>query len=142
MSDSARTNDHLPADLMGDVAWSFFDGEPFENQRAFEERVAEHHRQIGAPDAWRPGEIAIHVPRLRVKYFGADPEDEFEYADYEAELASANGESFTNGELLFRLHNAVAPHLRQVDHCYFEGLALTGPPAPGEPPLYEMRQGS
>lgn len=142
MTDGTTQDGALPREVMRDVVWSFFDGEPFSDREVFEARVAERDKDLETHGRWQPGEIAIPVPRIRVKYFGADPEDEFEYTDDETELASDDGRSFTQGELLFKLHNTVAAHLREVDHCHFEGLVLVSPPGPGEVPLYEMRQGS
>lgn len=132
----------LPAELMPEIAWSFFGREPVEGQHAFEALVAAYQVELGAPGRWRPSEVAIRAPRIRVRYFGAAPDDPEEYADYEAELSSADGQSFTNGELLFKLHNAVVGRLRDADHCYFEGLRLVGQAAGEECPLYEMIQGS
>lgn len=132
----------LPAELMPEVAWSFFGGEPSGEQDDFEARVSAYQEEVGASGSWRPSEVAINAPRLRVRYFGVDPDEPDEYADYEVELLSANGAAFTNGELLFKLHNAVAGSLREADHCYFEGLELIDPGAGDRPPLYEMRQGS
>lgn len=142
MHDESESRDKLPAELMTEVAWSFFGREPLEGQRDFEALVAAHQEELGAPGRWRPSEVAIGVPRIRIRYFGVDPEDPEEYADFEAELSSANGQSFTNGELLFKLHNKVVGHLRDAEHCYFEGLRLVGPAAGEGPPLYEMIQGS
>ena len=132
----------LPARLIPEVAWSFSGGAPLAEQDTFEARVAAYQERVGASGNWRPFEVAIGVPRIRVRYFGVDHEEPDEYADYEVELPSASGESFTNGELLFKLHNAVVGSLRDAEHCYFEGLELNEPGAGDRPPLYEMRQGS
>ena len=132
----------LPAALMHEVAWSFFGGELLEEQDDFEAQVSAYHEEVAASGSWRPSEVAINVPRIRIKYFGVGPDEPDEYVDYEVELLSADGRSFTNGELLFKLHNAVAGSLRDADHCYFEGLELIEPGVGGGPPLYEMRQGS
>ncbi len=132
----------LPAELMPEVAWSFFGGELLAEQDVFVARVSAYHEKVGASGRWRPSEVAITAPRIRVGYFGVDPDEPDEYADYEVELSSTGGESFSNGELLFKLHNAVAESLRDADHCYFEGLELVEPGAGDSPPLYRMRQGS
>jgi hypothetical protein len=141
MRDESESRDKLPAELMHGIAWSFFGREPVEEQHALEALVAAYQIELGATDRWRPSDVAIEVPRIRVRYFGVNPDDPDEYTDYEAELSSANGQSFTNGELLFKLHNRVVGHLRDADHCYFEGMRLVEP-AGEEPPLYEMIQGS
>jgi hypothetical protein len=142
MNYESEPGSELPAELMPGVAWSFFGGELFEEQGVFEAAVTAYHEEVGASGRWRPTELAVSVPRIRVKYFGVDPDEPDEYADYETELSSAGENPFSNSELLFKLHNAVAASLREADHCYFEGLELIEPGGGGSPPLYEMRQGS
>jgi hypothetical protein len=139
MSDATQ----YPTELLSDVIWRFWQESPYDDQAIFAARVTEWGRSVSAdePYDWDPAAVAIRAPRVRVKYFGADPEDEFEYADYEATLVSADDQSFTNAELLFRLHNAVVERLRAVDHCHLEGLDLVDVSEAGEP-IYEMRQGS
>ena len=57
-------------------------------------------------------------------------------------LTADDGASFTAGELLFKLHNAVVEHLRENDHHFFEGLTLTGWDQDGKVPVYQLGQGS
>ncbi|OWK39197.1 hypothetical protein FRUB_06279 [Fimbriiglobus ruber] len=57
-------------------------------------------------------------------------------------LEANNGESFTTGELLFKLHNALVEQLRKIDHHFFEGLSLAGWQPGGLMPLYQLRLGS
>jgi hypothetical protein len=130
----------FPPRLLSEAIWRFWEEDPYEDQSIFTARVTEHGRRVIQPGPydWAPDAVAIRTPRLRVKYFGADPEDDFEYANYEVTLASSDGREFTNRELLFKLHNAVVRQLRTVDHCYFEGLELVDTASP----IYEMQQGS
>lgn len=136
------TDDSLPPELLGRVTWSFFSGEVFADPAEFSERVRRYNAEIGHEEEWKPDEVVLHVPRVRITYFGVETPDDEEYSDRSVELASDNGAHFTAGELLFKLNNAVAPHLETVDHCYFEGLELSAPSAGGEPPVYRMDQGS
>lgn len=137
MADGAQ----FPPTLLPEVYWRFWEEDPFDDRSSFAARVTEYGRDISESFSWDPDSVAIQTPRVRVKYFGADPEDESEYADYEAVLESADGRTFTNGELLFSLHNAVVQHLRNVDHSYFEGLALVET-SDADEPVYELQQGS
>jgi hypothetical protein len=59
-----------------------------------------------------------------------------------AEFTADDGESFTAGELLFKVHNRFVAELQQMDHKYFEGFSLSGQPQLGEPPLYDLDLGS
>ncbi len=134
---------HVPPSLLTGVIWCFWREEAYADPSTFNARVSEYGTDLCEPEpySWDPSAVAVRVPRIRVKYFGSDPEDAHEYAVYEAVLESPDGKAFTNGELLFTLHNVVVHHLREVDHCHFEGLELVGTSGAGEP-VYEMHQGS
>lgn len=138
----SETTNH-PPQLLPDVIWRFWQESPYDDQTTFAARVTKWGRNVAADPSydWEPDAVAIRAPRLRIKYFGANAQDDFEYADYEVTLASGDGRAFTNAELFFRLHNAVVQHLHGVDHCYFEGLKLVDDSEAREP-IYEMGQGS
>jgi hypothetical protein len=57
-------------------------------------------------------------------------------------LVADNGESFTAGELPFKVHNAFVEALRQMDHQYFEGMTLSPEQRPDMAPLYDLDLGS
>ena len=137
----------LPASVMQSVPWSFFDGEVFSDPAEFVRRVRQHHADlteadVTEEDAWDAGEVVLPVGRVRITWFGVQSPDDEEYMDLSVDLASDDGAHFTAGELLFKINNAVAPHLATVDHCYFEGLAISAPPSGDDPPVYQMMQGS
>lgn len=141
MTDELDDGPFPPTALVA-VVWSFCEGEQFSDPAEFDRRVREHHVQVTEEDTWEPDEVALPVPRVRVMYFGLDSADDEEYTDFVAELASDDGVQFTARELLLKLNNAVAPHLRGIDHCHFEGLYLTEQVGEDGVPLYEMMQGS
>ena len=126
--------------ILEDVNWAFR-GEPFADRAEFSRRVHEWQRQIGG-HAWRPEEVVIRAPRVRIEYLGVrDPSDEV-YQDLTFDLVADDGRSFTADELLFKLHNAVVERLRESDHQYFEGLEPLPQSAPDGTLVYRMRQGS
>jgi hypothetical protein len=128
--------------IMANVAWRFA-GARFTLADAFDRAVRQYHETVVKdPDAWRPTEIVVAAPRVRISYFGIATPGDVDYTDYSVELASQNGESFTALDLLFKLHNAVVDRLGEADHCYFEGLLLKEAPSGTQPPLYELQQGS
>lgn len=137
-----KTHDDFPLNVMPAAVWSFFKGEQFTDAAEFNRRVSEYHALGGDDDTWEPDEVVFPAPALRVAYFGVESPDDDEYSDFEVQLRSDDGAQFTAGELLLKLHNAVAPHLKGVDHCYYEGLYLTDAPLEDGVPLYEMMQGS
>lgn len=59
-------------------------------------------------------------------------------------LTADNGEFFTIGELLFKIHNCVCEKLNEDDHHFFEGLELWTGANPNYPniPMYFLQQGS
>ena len=138
------TNDDgpFPLTVMVAAVWSFSDGQPFTDAAEFNRRVQQYHVEVTEEDTWDPAEVVLSTGRVRVRYFGvASPEDD-EYTDMVAELQADDGAQFTAGELLLKLHNAVAPRLEGADHGYFEGLFLTEDVGDDGVPLYEMMQGS
>ena len=72
-------------------------------------------------------------PTISGKRWGEEP-----LLDFSAD----NGESFTAGELLFKLHHAIAGRFDLGDHVFFEGLMLERSPEEGGTPVYEMYLGS
>jgi hypothetical protein len=124
----------LPRRVMADVYWSF--GRPNYATRAeFDEAV----RLYQPDETWRPEEVVIPRPYVKIQYLtwkrGKQIEPVFE-------LTADNGASFTAGELLFKVHSAVADSLRKLDHKYFEGFRLAGDPGINEVPLYDVNLGS
>jgi hypothetical protein len=132
----------FPRTVMGAVIWSFRGGERFTDPAEFERRVREYYMDIMGEDIWLPHQVALSAPRVRITYFGLSSPDAAEYTDFVADLQSEDGARFTAGELLLKLNNAVAPHMEEADHCYFEGLVLSDTPPADGVPVYEMRQGS
>ena len=120
--------------ILEDVPWQLV-GKPFETRADFERAVHEYHRQLGFSGAWQPAQIVISAPRIRVLYWRPDGDASFE-------LTADNGESFTAGELLFKIHNETVEHLREDDHQFFEGLAGPSNDSSQMPPAYRLSLGS
>ena|SRR5579859_3812209 len=126
-----------PKQLLLDIAWSFI-GEHL-SRAEFDAAVLEDQREFASDTAWLPEQIAIDVPRIHLRF---KCPRQGEYEDQIIEIAADDGKCFTQGELLFKIHNAVVEELRDVDHHFFEGLTLYRPPMDEIPPLYDLRQGS
>jgi hypothetical protein len=105
---------------------------------AFDAAVAEF-QDPDRGEVWRPEDVVLHSARVRVS-----PDVAWYLTDDHptVEFAADNGESFTAGELLFKVHNAFVGDLRRMDHKYFEGFTLDEDQGPGEPPLYNLDLGS
>jgi hypothetical protein len=135
---AAQGTTDLPERVMGEVLWSF-NSAPFADRAAFDARVRQYQIMIRKEDTWQPGRVVLPCGRIRLGYTCRQGGEQVFPV---VELTSDDGTSFTAGELLFKVHNAVVEQVREIDHRYFEGLSLTGRPAPGEVPLYHLLQGS
>jgi hypothetical protein len=128
----------LPERVLSRVYWSFRGG-PFADRPTFNEEVRQYQIDIAEEDTWSPDEIVIPCPQIRVVYVYWRGEEQL---DGMVPLVSDDGEGFSAGELLFKLHNAVVGPLAGDNHCFFEGLTLHSHQAEGKPPLYVLMQGS
>jgi hypothetical protein len=128
----------LPNQVLGGVYWSFI-GAPFADRADFDDEVRRYQIDIGGKDTWQPDEVVIPCHRIRVVYMCWQGGEQIEPV---IDVASDNGVSFTAGELLFKLHNAVVEQLRDINHHFFEGLSLHPHQSAQKPPLFILRQGS
>jgi hypothetical protein len=128
----------LPKWVLREVQWSFI-GESFTNRARFDYEVCQYQIEIRGEDTWRPNEIVLPCPLVRVVYMCWEGDEQIEPV---VELVSDDGESFTASELLFKVHNAVVGQLRETDHHFLEGFQLHSNQAADRPPLYVLHQGS
>lgn len=138
MGSQRKKGPSYPRELLDDVAWSFT-GPPLASREAFVQAVADYYKELEWEPEWRPDEVVLQAPRVRVTVeYWDDP------GELEADLTADGEEGFTAGELLFKIHNAFAAQLSQGDHHFFEGLALVKARGanPNEPPVYEVMTGS
>lgn len=112
-----------PESLLNDVPWCFNDS-TYASLNDFVKAVSDYRTSIELQPEWKADKVAISVPRLNVF-----TEEVYDENDDEVDLSfeiHADGSSFTNGELLLKLHNAFAEKMSSGfefgDHCYFEGL--------------------
>ncbi|MCC6123737.1 MAG: hypothetical protein IT426_02140 [Pirellulales bacterium] len=127
-----------PKPLMVNILWCF-SGSPFNDRVSFDEAVRKFQIKIRkGEDEWQPEQIVLRYPRIRIQYMCWQGDDQIEPI---LELVSDNGEYFTAGELLFKIHNAVVDQLSQIDHKFFEGLSLDERGSV-QVPLYQLGQGS
>jgi hypothetical protein len=93
---------------------------------------------------WRPEEVVLPCPRVRVRPVFWDDYDPAEEGRFIAELAAGSPSGFTAGELLFKAHNLFLRRWEEDagDYIYFEGFGLAKTPARDSPPLYDINVGS
>lgn len=133
-----------PRELLKDVCWCF-SRPKFRSRARFEQACRRYYRQLGWDFNWRPEELVLPCPRVRVRpNFWDDyvpPEEEERFI---TELTADNSSGFTAGELLFKVHNVFLQRWEEDagDYVYFEGLSLVKPAAGGSPPLYDIDIGS
>lgn len=129
----------LPEKLMKDVYWAFSKG-VFGNREEFDEKVRDYHIRIKGEDVWRSNEEIFPHSSIQICYeFWAENGEEEIEAFFEIE--ADNGETFSAGELLFKINNAVAENVSRGDHIFFEGLTLSKETHDGKP-FYWLYLGS
>jgi hypothetical protein len=141
-----RMCEPFPDYLLCDTLWDFKGQDTYSSQAAFEVAVLRHHQEAGewAPDIrpeehWQPAAVILESPRVIVRYFYDSIGEEQIWQ--EVELVSDNGESFTAGELLYKLHNAAIRHMSCSGHHWFEGFELETA-TESRVPVYSLRLGS
>lgn len=127
-----------PQEIMSDVRWAFYGGQ-YDTIEEFMKAVQEYHEELDA-DGWQPEEVVLACKEVTVQYayWDEDEEDETE----EDFRLTADGDGFTAGELLFKIHNRVVGHLENEDHHFFEGLSLYKDAAPENRSFYFLGLGS
>jgi hypothetical protein len=140
-----RMGEPYPDGVLADTLWSFHGQAEYATLPAFVTAVERYHREVQdyAPDitpdeCWQPDQVALRSPRVVVRYFW-DVGPEQEWAD--VELTASDGVAFTEGELLYKIHNAVVGKLTDTGHPEFEGLEFEGTTESGVP-VYEIVLGN
>ncbi len=126
-----------PGIAMKDVNW-YLSGNKYHKRADFDEAVHRYRLEICASGYWDPVRISIIAQRIIVECKswhdeGFNPLLEFE---------SDNGVCFTEGELLFKIHNAMVDQCNKIDHRFFEGLDLNTNKGSAELPRYTLSLGS
>jgi len=107
-----------PRLLLADIYWAFT-GETYSSVDEFKKGVSDYHESLNIESKWRPDEIAIEEPSLRVLYVYWEGDEQL---DATVDLVADDGQRFSTAELIFKLHNAVVHRLRDHDAVFFEGL--------------------
>ena len=115
----------FPERLLADIPWSFNES-TFESLDEFVKSVSEYHVALDLSGDWKADDIAVKAQKLNVITEEVYDENE-EEVDLSFDIVS-DGDAFTNGELLFKLHNLYAEKIAAGyefgDHCFFEGLSF------------------
>jgi hypothetical protein len=123
--------------------WSFT-RPAFRSRARFEQAVAAYQRSLDVEDNWRPAEVVLPCPRVRVRPDFWDDLEPDEAKELVTELTAEDAAGFTAGELLFKVHNVFIRQWGEVagDYTFFEGILLKGSPRGNTPPLYDICLGS
>lgn len=110
----------FPDSLLADIPWVLNDT-AFDSVEALVKAVSEYYAELEMEEDWEPGKTAIDATTLTI--ITEDHDDE----EFSFEV-KRDGQSFSNGELLFKVHNGFAQLIKDGvelgDHCFFEGLSL------------------
>src|SRR5262249_24287498 len=136
----------FPRLLVEETLWDFAGQPVFYSRAEFEAAIYRHLREIEeyapeirAEEHWRPKDIILNSSCVLVRYCYDAPGGELAWDN--VQLSSDNGSSFSAGELLYKLHNAIIGNVRDSGHRYFEGLGFEEIVA-GNVPVYCMILGS
>ena len=112
-----------PETLLKGIAWCLSDTK-YASLDEFIRAVSDYQLELECNEDWNATDTATPAAKLTVV-----TEEVYDENDEEVDLKfefTSDGESFTNGELLFRLHNAFAEKMcagyEFGDHRFFEGL--------------------
>ena len=110
----------FPYEMMSKVVWCFR-GSRFNSLDVFSREVRDHHISIMKSDErWSPENVVFSSPVVEISYQYCDEDDRRVVNTFR--LDAQNGKEFTAADLLFQIHNETIKKLRNMDHCYFEGL--------------------
>ena len=126
-----------PKEILTEVRWAFYGGR-FDTIGEFLKAVQEYHEEIDA-DEWQPEEVVLGCKEVTVQYAYWDEEDEEIEDDFRL---TADGDHFSAGELLFKIHNQVVECLEEEDQHFFEGLSLYKNATSKDAPFYILELGS
>jgi hypothetical protein len=124
---------HLPHTLMIDIDW-IIGGSIHSNISEFENAVHRFHRELNITRLWNPAATALLAEAIRIEVRGGQSS----FLEFE----SNNSRSFSEGELLFKISNALAEPRNKTDHVFFEGLHISNEQEHGKPPFYFLFLGS
>ncbi|CAM4412883.1 hypothetical protein [Zobellia nedashkovskayae] len=132
-----------PQRLLNDVLWNFKD-KTYSSLSEFLIALLTYNENIFGEDfEFDKDEKVLESTQVVIQYSYWDEEKE---DDIEPDflLTADNGEFFTQGELIFKVHNKVQEKLQDQDNSFFEGLLLWEGENPNNPnvPLYFVMQGS
>ena len=130
-----------PQEILPDLAWSL--AEPLQASPASLLEALQAYAAISG--------TRVDVVQLQTRFPGGSLDIHYSYMVHTASGASIETtgavrirqiEAPTYLDILFALHQAAQPYMRDQDHRYFEGLSLL--PLQLEPgvPIYELRTGS
>ncbi|WKX76186.1 hypothetical protein [Zobellia laminariae] len=132
-----------PQRLLNDVLWNFKD-KTYSSLSEFLIALLTYNENIFGEDfEFDKDEKVLESTQVVIQYSYWDEEKE---DDIEPDflLTADNGEFFTQGELIFKVHNKVQEKLQDQDNSFFEGLLLWEGENPNNQdlPLYFVMQGS
>ena len=124
-----------PKLLLREILWGFYGGIYISYNKFIEDVLLYHSKNKD----WNPEQVALNIDKCKIQWMYWDEEGEIFEPD---ELLESNKGFFTEGELLFLIHNKVVSDLENEDKHFFEGLELYEGEFVEEAPLYFLLQGS
>lgn len=114
-------NNFYPNELMKDISWMFWGGR-CSSMKEFIQKVYIYQENISSK-FWDPKKVELYASDVYINYSFWDISKEQDL--YKTFLLKAqNGKYFTNGELLYKIHNNIENDLAEnkEEHIFLGGL--------------------
>ena len=120
--------------------WSFANGS-FENKDDFLQELKSYYEDIsGSKFSFKVDKIIFPASKMTVQFMKYNYEED-DWNEPQITLEADDESGFTFGELLYKIHKNIEPHLADEDNCYFEGLTFASADET-DGPLYFLDTGN
>lgn len=131
----------VPEELMGDIAWRFskvVNGD----RNDFFQSIVKYNLDIDNPINETEFTQELPISKIIVQYEYAVEEDSDWVEEMDTIEIIADKGKLSCLEMLHKIHIQAHANLKDLDHCYFEGLEYTEENSDDGTPIYEVILGS
>ena len=109
--------------ILNNIFWNL-SSDKFQSQTDFEKALKNYNEEISHKNfAIDLSENIINSPKIVVQYFSWNKKRD-EEVEKDFTLQADNGQFFTIGELLYKVHNKTCKEMQEIDNHFFEGFEL------------------
>jgi|GEM_PF-5460696 len=109
--------------ILHNIFWNL-SNDKFQSQTDFEKALKNYNEEISHQFfAIDLSETIINFPKIVIQYSSWDKKRD-EEVEKDFSLQADNGQFFTAGELLYKVHNKICKAMQEIDNHFFEGFEL------------------